>query len=1044
MQQQRKQPVEFNHAINYVNKIKTRFNNQPETYKSFLEILHTYQKEQKSIKEVYDQVAILFQHHADLLGEFSQFLPEAVPHQQAAQAAAYAQQQQQSAAQGRGHLPPPSAPATAENFGMHGVKKGSKPIMSRQYNKRTSEKAGIPSSNVATMTSSMMSGSVAKKSKLRHMENQSFAPPSSADVMGMDVQMTDVRVTRGGGSSSAVSAVAPMMVNLPPSSLLPPGSSPIAEEWEFFERVKRSLNNNKYVYGEFLKCLNLFSQEIVSKQELVHLVHTFLGKEPELFEWFKRFVAYKEAPDSVVSERKPFSNNFPQIDYNKCKRYGPSYRALPKAFQQPQCSGRTELCREVLNDTWVSFPCWSEDSPFLASRKNIHEETIYKAEDERYELDHALELNKATIKTLEAVHEKLQKMPAEEAQRFRLGDNLGGTSEVIYLLAIKKVYADHAAEVIENLKRHPMMILPIVINRLKQKDEEWRKAQREWNKIWRELYVKNYYKSLDYQGINFRQNDKKSTVVRQLVQEAEILLSEQHERIGDMVLSKPPFQFEFNFSEYVVLEDVLRLVFSNLDKIAMSNADRRRVVYFFKEIFPRFFARTAIATPAPTKTEGNENDANNASSDSKMAVPVSKVDPAGPNVLSLYANNSIYAFVRILQFCYSRLLKMKQLSVEAAKPKQINAIAKELAFHQPKPSTTVGPYEQLLELIERLLESKLDANQFEDAVRDIYGTSAYPMFTMDKLIVGLVRQAQSIMTERQSERLIQIFGKEYSYPFEIEIDESDDEDDSNKDDDNDDDDEKDKDYEDEKPSTANGGGKKKATKVEKQTAPVNFDGLKYREKAELIIGKVDNCFRLDYIKEDRNMRIRLFARATSGRVDETSVEEAWSVYVDHYVHREVTEPELQPKRTVFLKRNKQKAETVRETVEVSNQLECKICVNTYKIFYVENTEDYLKHHKTRPFSQQQAAAKSAKFRQWLEGPRGWAREQSADGKAKLHQLAESFLLHSQHNAESSHSDQFVTGQRTEVVQGVQVLAFTTTTGASSAAAAVAQEDSMDL
>ena len=77
-----------------------------------MEILHTYQKEQKSIKEVchcrpalpgpeptlnsrvaspcvrarcqvYEQVATLFRYHPDLLVEFSQFLPEAVPHQNA-------------------------------------------------------------------------------------------------------------------------------------------------------------------------------------------------------------------------------------------------------------------------------------------------------------------------------------------------------------------------------------------------------------------------------------------------------------------------------------------------------------------------------------------------------------------------------------------------------------------------------------------------------------------------------------------------------------------------------------------------------------------------------------------------------------------------------------------------------------------------------------------------------------------------------------------------------------------------------------------------
>lgn len=35
---------EFDHARNYVKKIKLRFNNEPHIYKSFLEILHTYHK----------------------------------------------------------------------------------------------------------------------------------------------------------------------------------------------------------------------------------------------------------------------------------------------------------------------------------------------------------------------------------------------------------------------------------------------------------------------------------------------------------------------------------------------------------------------------------------------------------------------------------------------------------------------------------------------------------------------------------------------------------------------------------------------------------------------------------------------------------------------------------------------------------------------------------------------------------------------------------------------------------------------------------------
>ena len=69
-------PVEFNHAISYVNKIKQRFSGDPDTYKQFLEILQTYQKEQRPIHEVYAQVTVLFDHAKDLLEEFKQFLPD--------------------------------------------------------------------------------------------------------------------------------------------------------------------------------------------------------------------------------------------------------------------------------------------------------------------------------------------------------------------------------------------------------------------------------------------------------------------------------------------------------------------------------------------------------------------------------------------------------------------------------------------------------------------------------------------------------------------------------------------------------------------------------------------------------------------------------------------------------------------------------------------------------------------------------------------------------------------------------------------------------
>ena len=71
-----KPQVEFVHAISYVNKIKSRFANDERVYKNFLEILNMYRKNLKTISQVYEEVAQLFKSHADLLEEFTYFLPD--------------------------------------------------------------------------------------------------------------------------------------------------------------------------------------------------------------------------------------------------------------------------------------------------------------------------------------------------------------------------------------------------------------------------------------------------------------------------------------------------------------------------------------------------------------------------------------------------------------------------------------------------------------------------------------------------------------------------------------------------------------------------------------------------------------------------------------------------------------------------------------------------------------------------------------------------------------------------------------------------------
>jgi ABC-type branched-subunit amino acid transport system ATPase component len=59
----------------------------------------------------------------------------------------------------------------------------------------------------------------------------------------------------------------------------------LARELQFFERVKARLRNRD-LYNEFLKCLNIFTADVVSKMELRGLAYDILSRFPDLLTGF--------------------------------------------------------------------------------------------------------------------------------------------------------------------------------------------------------------------------------------------------------------------------------------------------------------------------------------------------------------------------------------------------------------------------------------------------------------------------------------------------------------------------------------------------------------------------------------------------------------------------------------------------------------------------------------------------------------------------------------------------------------------------------------
>jgi paired amphipathic helix protein Sin3a len=699
------QPVEFNHAISYVNKIKNRFQQHPDIYKAFLEILHTYQKEQRVLKdggtptcvpltetEVYSQVSKLFQNQEDLLKEFGQFLPDATSQFSL--------------------IPPPT--------------------------KKQAVSAGT-------------------KSKPARKTSQSG-------------------VSAGGGQGKKAKSSAK-------DALAEAGKHTNYSELALFEKIRKALRNPE-VYDNFLRCLILFNEEIISRQELVHLVTPFLGKYPELFMSLKVLLGFREPGLSdqlstatmttvYMPKERVTADLAAEIDFNSLKRQGASYRALPKTYVQPKCSGRTQLCCEVLNDTWVSFPMWSEDSTFQGTRKTQFEEHIFRCEDERFELDIVLDTNLSTIRIFEALQKKFSRMTPDDLASFSLEDSLGGRSEVLQRKAIHRIYGDKAPDIIEGLKKSPAVALPIVLKRLKVKQEEWLEAQRSFNKLWREQLEKYYLKSLDYQGINFKALDTRSMRSKSLVCEIESVFDERQEQMVENFASSGP-HLSFTFpSEQRVFADAVGLVMYYLKRASsMQRDDAVKIRSFLTQTLADFCYYDKVEVGVeddlspesgsdPMDVDDAPNDGVHRSSTANISGNLFPDTMAKFHMMDyhlMFTNNSVYTFFRLLHMLVERVGRIyceamgniceeersKSQREEGGEEEGETAAGGNVAINlgiKKSPDIQIDEYfPTFLNMAKNLMEGNIDSTTYEDTCREMFGVHAYVVFTIDRLVQNIVRQ----------------------------------------------------------------------------------------------------------------------------------------------------------------------------------------------------------------------------------------------------------------------------------------------------------------
>jgi paired amphipathic helix protein Sin3a len=410
---------------------------------------------------------------------------------------------------------------------------------------------------------------------------------------------------------------------------------------------------------------------------------------------------------------------------------------------------------------------------------------------------------------------------------------------------------------------------------------------------------------------------------------------------------------EFNLPESGrLVEDLVRLVKIYLKSTCgYSSTDRKAILKFFSTFIPEFFAwkKSAVndsIVPPEELALGVSSDSDGENESSK-AVKLFVSDDSSTDRL-LFANNTLFAFMRLVELSLERLSKMKvyhdNANEKSDSSNKSNVMATFLDFQTKERAPLIGKdyYKSLLYLLKQLLYGDLDSSTFEEQTRFMFGNDAYPMFTFDKLLQAIVKQAQLVLLDPACEQLIRLFDS----------------------------------WKDLKRSSKNAGNWR-LSEYSIRLAAENFISSNAK----------DNLFRIEFIPKNNKMGFQMLEKLFDSAGG--SVEAKWSSYVDGFVKLDPNPLYLNPKSKVFLKRCLRKSALTSDSLDsaliVEYNLECKICINTYKLFYVENTEDCLYRMTKIPESYAMVDEKSQKrFKNW------WAGEWDALGYGSVDEAEANF------------------------------------------------------
>ncbi|KAL2312242.1 Paired amphipathic helix protein pst3 [Schizosaccharomyces pombe] len=732
------------------------------------------------------------------------------------------------------------------------------------------------------------------------------------------------------------------------------------EELLAFTTIRQHLPDT-LAFHKFLELLHLYREKLLDKTELLNSFSK-LVRNDNLTLWFSEFIRWSDNPILVknepVDERVYLPETFECISL--------TYRKLPDSWKQDKCSGRDDLDNSVLNDDYISVAPKPSHVKNIMHHENQYLQALQLVEDERYDYDRVLNTTESAIKILAnfcepTIHEHLETALQELERSKRIIKN-----------ALIIVYGkEHANLALDTLFKKLPTAAPVLLKRIKTKDQEWRRSKREWSKIWRQIEKKNAQAAFDDRYCRIEGRDRRGLSYSRILRDIDDIYQRQKHRIDGAKLG---FQFTQVLCDSLIFLNILRLSDAQLTNSSFySYADKGRISAVLKALLSQFFGiplpREALETnlaseniesvkkhrdglskifirPESADNSNNTNVSFQTDETQTEDETMSDIHPddvenhskskflgeESKNIIgyNFFGNATMYVLFRLICVCYSRLEHIK-LFVESS---TIYA-------------SSTGGYENILNICEKYLKGSCSRLEFRKYLQKFNNETCYMICSIERLLKVIFYRIHEILLDPKLGQLLLLF-------------ESD--------------------------------GANSVTTPREQ--------MVYRNHVESILAPESKIFNMRWYPLEKRLCIQQLLPADLTMHDFENPAKAFMYYVDSYAISHITEGvDLMQVKMPFLRRSLQRISQQGYLAgrgsgrlhSLFNEHFCKsnlqlfFSTDTYVIFFEPNTENvYINSYNlwVDQSSQSKKQNRTTNWRRWLESDEGW-RKSKADTDIKF-------------------------------------------------------------